>query len=277
MVRALPGDPVDTLIAESGTAIPREELRREMRLDRPFGPALVEDTARMLHGDFGRSLFTKQPIAPVLRNRFGNTLYLTLVSLILALSLSLWIGLRAAEKPGSTADRFCTVFGAVTAALPTAWIGPMLIVVFAVWIPVFPLGDSVILPSITLSLALSGIWARLIRNRVREALSMGAAQAARARGLPEWRVTIKYGLAPVSGMLVSYLGTQLGALLAGAFVTEVIFNWRGLGSLWVSAVLRRDYPTIEAATFVAAAATLLGILLGDWARSRIDRREEKLL
>jgi peptide/nickel transport system permease protein len=212
----------------------------------------------------------------LIRSRFINTLYLSCFSFFIAISLSLVIGLKAAQTPGGLADRFCSFFGAVTGALPTPWIGPMLIILFAVWLPIFPLGENVLLPAITLSLGLAGVWSRLIRKRVRDSLAVGPAQSARARGLPEWRVTLKYGLAPVSGMLVAYIGSQLGFLLAGAFITETIFDWRGLGSLWVSAVLRRDYPVIEAATFVAAATTLLGIALGDGLRSLIDRREEKL-
>lgn len=276
MVRALPGDPIDTLLAESGTSVPREELRHEMGLDLAFFPAVIRDARNALHGDFGRSLFSKQPIAPLIGARFLNTLWLSCVALSIALGLSLLIGLHAAAFPGGASDRFCTVFGAITAALPTPWIGPMLIVLFAVWIPIFPLGESVILPSITLSLGLAGVWSRLIRNRVRDSLAFGPATSARARGLPEWRITLKYGLGPVSGLLVAYLGSQFGILLGGAFVTEIIFDWRGLGSLWVSAVLRRDYPVVEAATFVAASTILLGIWLGDWLRARIDRREERL-
>jgi ABC-type dipeptide/oligopeptide/nickel transport system permease component len=276
MVRGLPGDPLDTLIAETGTSVPREALRHEMGLDRPFARALLEDSGHFVRGDFGISLFSKQPIAPMLLKRFMNTVYLSGSALGLALIVSLIVGLRAAAIPQGVADRFCSLFGAVTAALPTPWIGPVLIVLFAVWIPIFPLGNSVILPAITLSLGLSGLWSRLIRSRVRDSLSLGPAQAARARGLPEWRVVVKYGLAPVSGMLVAYLGSQIGALLAGTFITEVIFNWRGMGSLWVMAVLRRDYPVIEAATFVAASTTLLGIVFGDWCRNLIDKREARL-
>ena len=151
----------------------------------------------------------------------------------------------------------------------------MLIVLFAVWIPIFPLGESVILPSITLSLGLAGVWSRLIRNRVRDSLAFGPATSARARGLPEWRITLKYGLGPVSGLLVAYLGSQFGILLGGAFVTEIIFDWRGLGSLWVSAVLRRDYPVVEAATFVAASTILLesGWAIGCAPESTVGKRD----
>ncbi|MGZ3708826.1 MAG: ABC transporter permease subunit, partial [Bdellovibrionota bacterium] len=96
--------------------------------------------------------------------------------------------------------------------------------------------------------------------------------AARARGLPEWRVLVKYGLAPCSGALLAYLGTQAGALLGGAFVVEMIFSWKGLGSLLVESVLRRDYPLVEAGTFVASAAILAGNWAGDFAQRRMDPR-----
>ena len=112
---------------------------------------------------------------------------------------------------------------------------------------------------------------------MRETLTLGAATGARARGLAEPRVLLKYGLAPASGALLAYLGTQFGSLLAGAFVTEVLFNWRGLGSMLIEAVLKRDYPIVEAGTFVAASASFAGTLLGDWAQQVVDPRLSKSL
>ena len=100
MVRALPGDPIDTLLAESGTSVPREELRHEMGLDLAFFPAVIRDARNALHGDFGRSLFSKQSIAPLIGARFLNTLWLSCVALSIALGLSLLIGLHAAAFPG---------------------------------------------------------------------------------------------------------------------------------------------------------------------------------
>lgn len=276
MVRALPGDPTETLIAESGTSIPRDELRREMGLDRPFFQALFDDSVQFLHGDFGKSLISKRPIAKIIVPRFANTVRLSSVGVLLALCFSLLIGVTAAAEPGGFADRFCTGFSALTSALPTPWIGPVLIVVLSLWLPVFRLDGSIALPAITLALAVCGFWSRLIRSRVRDCLIEGPARAARGRGISEWKIRIKYGLAPVSGVLLGYFGTQIGALFAGTIVVEVIFNWRGMGTLWVDAVLRRDYPVIEVASFIGAATTLLGILFGDWARSRFVKAEEKI-
>lgn len=272
LVRALPGDPAETLLAESGTMLPLQNLRAELGLDRPFLPALGSDLRHFAAGDWGSSLFSRKPVAPMIRERFARTLGLTALALLFALVASLAFGLGAAARPGGRMDHFCDLFGALTAALPTPWIGPLLLVVFAVEIPLFPAGGHVFLPAVTLALGFAGLWSRLIRERVAETLSSGAAPGARARGLPEWRVVLKYGLAPASGALLAYLGTQAGSLLAGAFVTEVLFDWRGMGALLIDAVLKRDYPVIEAAVFVAAAASFAGTALGDWLQHAVDPR-----
>jgi peptide/nickel transport system permease protein len=274
LVRWLPGDPLDTVVAETGSSLPREELRHELGLDRPFLAALAIDARKAARGDLGVSLFSRQPIGPLLGIRLGKTLELTLLALALGVAVSIGLGLAAAGglpgAPGRLADRLCTWNGALAAALPTPWIGPMLAYALAVRIPLFPLGGHVALPALTLALGFGGLWSRLIRERVRETLRLGSAPGARARGLPEWKVVLKHGLAPAAGPLVAYLGTQFGALMAGAFVTEVIFDWPGMGSLLIDSVLRRDYPVIEAAVFVAASCSVLGTWLGDLGQDRLD-------
>lgn len=271
LIRALPGDPLETLLAESGSSIPREHLAEQLGLNRPFLSSLWMDLKNWLHGDWGISLLSREPIAPLLKYRLLRTLVLTLYSLGLGLPVSIFLGLRAATRPCGWADRFCDLFGSFTAALPTPWIGPMLMILFAVWIPLVPIGAHWALPTMTLAVIFSGFWSRLIRVRVRDSLKHGSSQGARARGIPEWKVLLKYGLAPVAGPLLGYLGTQFGSWMAGAFVTEVIFNWKGMGMLLIEAVLRRDYPVVEAATFVSAAICILSNRFGDWMQRRFER------
>lgn len=276
LIRVLPGDPAETLVAESGTSIPVETIRHDLGLDQPFASSVFSDAARALHGDFGISIFNRQPVGPMLWRRFGRTAHLGLTAFAIGLAVSLVLGLLSAgylaagdqwetgyARVGRAANTLCTLYGAVAAALPTPWTGPMLIIVFALWLPIFSIGGSVALPALTLAASFSGFWARLLRERVRETLTQDAARAARARGVSELGILLKYGLMPASGSLAAFLGTQLGFLLAGAFVIEVIFDWRGLGSYLLEGVSRRDYPVVEGATFVAAAVTLLGNLLGD--------------
>lgn len=272
IVRALPGNPIETLMAETGTTLPRELLNRELGLDQPFWPSVGRDLGRSLRGDFGISILSKKPIAPLLWLRFQKTFELTMLTTFLGLIISLWIGLIAAAHPNAFMDRFCTFTGALTAALPTTWLGPMILFTFAVWLPIFPVGGHPLLPAITLAFGFSGLWSRMIRKRARETILHGAVVGARARGISEPIVLIKYALAPASGALLAYLGTQVGALMTGAYIVEIIFDWRGLGHLLVDSVLKRDYPVVEAATFVTAALSLLGTFLGDWAQRSLDPR-----
>ncbi|MEK6579143.1 MAG: ABC transporter permease, partial [Bdellovibrionota bacterium] len=265
LIRALPGDPLETLIAESGTTLSIETLRADLGLDRPYFPALVQDLSLAFHGNLGRSLYNRQPIGPLLVTRLGRTAALVLTSLFLGIAISLVLGVFSAGLPGSWVDRFCSIYGSVTIAMPTPWLGPLLMLALSVWIPLFPIGGHLALPTLTLALVFSGFWARLIRERVRETLQTGSADAARARGVSEYKVLFKYGLGPAAGALLAYFGTQLGSLMAGAFVTETLFDWPGMGALLVDAVLRRDYPVVEAATFAAATLSLIFNQLGDLA------------
>jgi ABC-type dipeptide/oligopeptide/nickel transport system permease component len=266
IVRTLPGNPLETILAETGTTLAPAVIQAELGLDRPFIPSLFEDLKKIMHGDWGRSLLTNTPIGPVLADAFKHTFILTTTALLIGLTISLAISVPA------SLDKFCSLYGSLTAALPTPWLGPILAYIFAVKLPLFPIGGHVALPAFTLALGFSGFWARLIRERLRESLAFGAASGARARGIPEWKVIFKYGLAPVSGALLAYLGTQIGLLLTGAFVTEVIFDWPGIGTLLIDAVLKRDYTTVEAAVFVAATTSLLGTAVGDWTQSKFDPR-----
>ncbi len=278
LVRLLPGDPAEAMLAESGSSLSVQALRAEFHLDLPFFPALWGDLRNAIHGDFGRSLVSKEPIGDILWDRMAATAMLVLTSLALALLISLPLGMLAAHRAGSFADRACTTLGAITSAIPSAWLGPVLILVFAVVIPIFPLGRHLALPAVSLAFQISGTWSRLVRNRVRDSLLIGASQGARARGLSETTVLWKYGLAPVASSLLGYLGMQIGFLMGGSILTEIIFDWPGMGSLLVDAVLKRDYPVVEAGVFLIAFFVLLGNLIGDalqyWSNPRLRSQEK---
>jgi len=276
IVRALPGDPLQTLMAETGTSLSPEILQAELGLNESPWRSIPKELIRFSRGDFGTSILSKQPISIFIFPRILRSFELTLFALALGTLLSLAFALPAAAKPGGRVDRLSTTFSALAAALPTPWFGPMLIILFAVKLPIFSVDRSIFLPALTLAFGFSSFWIRYVRTRVRETLQLGFAQASRARGLAEWKIIVKYGLVPAAPSMLAYLGTQFGNLLAGAFVTEVIFNWKGLGSLLVEAVLKRDYPVVEAATFFAAASCLLGTFLGDLAQENLDPRREVL-
>lgn len=275
LIRGLPGDPVTTILEETGITLSPEELRAWLGLERPFFAGAVHDLQQALfHGDFGRSLATREPVGPILPGRILNSLVLGLSGIAIALLISLPLGIAAGARV-RTADLLCRRLGALLTAFPAAWTGPILAWALGVhwlWLP--PSGHLA-LPALTLALGISGFWMRLIRARVRETLDGPggmAATAARARGLPEGRIAIKYGFAPAVPDLAAYFGTQLGGLIAGSAVIEVLFDWPGIGALFVESVLKRDYPLVEACAFVTGAMALLGTRLGDSLQNRLDPR-----
>lgn len=278
LIYTLPGDPLETLLSETGTTVPREVLRAQLGLDLPFWKSLARDFQRAIHGDLGSSLLTQEAIAPQLPLRIGRTLVLTTASLFMGVLWACGLGLVAAASRHSDSRwlrrlaQLSQLWSALASALPTVWLGPALSLAFAVRLGWFSLSRDWVLPALTLGIAFSGSWSRLVRDRVSETLAEPAAQAARARGLGELRTLLKYGLAPTSPALVAYLGSQAGSLMAGAFVTEVIFDWQGMGSLLVDAVLQRDYPVVQVAVFSAASFSILGTWLGDWLQHRLDPR-----
>ena len=245
-----------------------------MGLDVPPLQGIVHDLKAYSKGDFGISLLSKQNIRPLIFNRLFHSFLLAVTSLSFAIILSLFLGILAAAHPDGGWDRLCETFSAITSALPLTWLGPVLMIFFALKLKVVSVDHNIFLPTLTLGLGLSAFWSRMIRDRVRETLSRGAAPGARARGIPEWRVLLKYGFAPTAGPLLAFLGTQLGVLVSGAAVVEVIFTWPGLGALLIEAVLRRDYPIVEAVTFIAATLCVLGTILGDAAHHAFDPRRK---
>ena len=280
MIRALPGDPIETLFAETGTSVPRDVLKAELGLDESFFYSTLHQAKAALHGDFGTSILSRKKIGPLLFSRLRRTATLTFIALLISITVSVALAFFSVldfQTPGGRllnklANGFCTLYGTLASAMPTPWTGPIFALFFSVTFHLFPLGNHITLPALTLAFSFSGLWARLIRQRMRETLFAGAAPGARARGIPEWKIILKYSLAPASGALLAYLGTQIGALLSGAFVTEVIFDWPGLGMLLIEGVLKRDYPVVEAAVFLTASVSLLGTWCGDWLQSSVDPR-----
>jgi ABC-type dipeptide/oligopeptide/nickel transport system permease component len=276
MIRALPGDPASALMEHMDSSLSIEAIRSEFKLDLPWTTALSEDLKNLLFkGDLGRSLHSRRPVTEELLPRTLKTLELTGFALLMGLSGGIALGLGAARKiPGfPTASALYT---AIATALPAPWIGPMLAWAIGVQLEWTEPSGGLLLPSVMLAIGIAAFWARLIESRVREAFSSGSAghpvRTARARGVPEWKVVLKYAFAPATPAFVAILGTQIGNMLAGSFVAEVLFDWPGLGSAFVDAVLRRDYPMVEACVCFSGAAAILGTRLGDFLQAILDPR-----
>lgn len=246
-VYLLPGDPVDFLIHESLVQVDAPTLRRGMDLpDSPF--------QRIFSMPSGISLIRKVPVFPIVLEALIRSARLTLLTL--ALSFPFILGLNYLHFRYPWGKNWAQTFSLVAASLPVFIIGPTLLL--------FTPLPNPWLPALTLALHLSGFWYRAISRKLDGFLPRSPVPGARALGFAETRVFSRALLAPITGSLLAYFGTQLGFLLNGSLVVEVLFQWKGLGSLLAESILSRDYPIIEACLLVATFMTLLSQQLGLW-------------
>ncbi len=266
LLRVLPGDPVDAILAETGSNLDPEILRRDLGLDRPYLSAVFAQLKDLLFaGEWGNSIVMKRPIGPLIQERATSSAVLAGSALLTAVFFSFCFALLA-NLPHRGA-RFWSEgvrgYSALAVALPTTWIGPILGFLFAVHFRWFDLTGGIALPTLTLALALSGFWVRAFDVTLRREYRGDAVRYARAKGLGETRVLVKHAFFPAAGPLAAFFGSQTGALFAGAVITETLFDRPGLGALLVESIFKRDYPVIESVLIVSSAWILLGNFLGD--------------
>jgi peptide/nickel transport system permease protein len=249
-LHAVPGDPVEIMLGESASAGDVASTRHALGLDRPVPEQLALFASRLLRGDLGASLAFRAPVATVIRERFPATLLLAVCALVLAVAAAVPLGTLAALRPGSLVDHGARLVSLAGVAVPSFVLGPVLVLVFAIglgWLPVSGNdGPShVVLPAVTLAVGMMGVLVRLTRSAMLDALGADHLRTARAKGAGPVRVTIVHALRTALTPVVTVIGLQAGALLAGAIVTETIFAWPGVGRLVVQAIGARDYPLVQ--------------------------------
>ena len=232
----------------------------------------------LLHGDMGRSFRTDRPVLELILSRYGATIELAIAALLVAVAIAIPLGVVAGTNRGNWADNTLSVIALVGISLPSFVVGPLLIYIFAVWLGwLDPSGrfgwSSIILPALTLGAALSALLTRMVRSSVIEELGEDYVRTARAKGLSERKVVYKHvlknGLIPV----VTILGLQLGVLLAGAIITEKIFNWPGLGLLLVEdGINKRDYRLVQGCVLVISVTYIFANTLTDMVYRWLDPR-----
>jgi ABC-type dipeptide/oligopeptide/nickel transport system permease component len=277
LLRLVPGDPVDVILGEGARGTERAELRAALGLDEPAWRQLAGFARGAVHGDLGRSVVSGEPVARLLLERYPATLELTAAALVVAVAIALPLGAGAALRPGSLADRASLGLAAAATALPTFCLGPLLILVFAVELPWFPVAGrggiaSLVLPALTLGLGMAAVLARQLRGALLAALDLDCVRTARAKGLRPRRVFLVHALPNAATATLTVLGLQLGGLLAGAIVTETIFAWPGLGRLLMEAIGTRDYPLAQGCVLAIATTYVIVNLLTDLAQAAIDPR-----
>lgn len=300
IMRLTPGDPVEIMLGQAG-AISEEEierLRRELGLDRPIHLQYLSYLGAVLRGDFGRSIVLNrgEPVIEVLGSRLGATVELTLLALIVSLLIALPAGVIAAIKRNSLLDHIGTISSLIGASVPGFWLGILLILLFSVqmgWLPTggrLPAGASLepitglylidalwygdlalfwevlahlALPAVTLGTAMAAITMRVTRSSLLDVLSQDYIMTAASKGLPRRAVIVKHALKNALIPTVTVVMLNLGILLGGNMVVEVVFGWPGMGELVIRAIQQRDYPLVQGAVFLYALTYVAANFLAD--------------
>jgi peptide/nickel transport system permease protein len=277
LIHLVPGDPVEVMLGESAQPADRMALRASLGLDLPLLQQLINYLKGVVSLDLGTSLHSQRPIVDILAERVPATLELAVYSLLFAIVLAVPLGIMAALKKDSLADFSAMGFSMLGVSIPNFWMGPILILVFSLWLGLTPVSGrsgvaSVILPTITLGTALAAILARMVRSSLLEVLNEDFVRTARAKGLAEssvvWRHAMRNAWLPV----ITLLGLQLGALLGGAVITETVFSWPGIGSLLVESIQKRDYPVVQGCVLLVSLAYVLVNTITDLLYAAIDPR-----
>lgn len=280
LLHLVPGDPVEVMLGESATQTDREALRTELGLNAPIVEQFGMYLSRLSHGDFGRSIHTQTPIIDMVSVRYPATLKLALLALLIGLTIGIPLGVLAALRARSWVDVTVMIMSVRLSAMPAFWLGPVLMLFFAVWLGWLPVSGMetrahIILPAITLGLGLSAVLTRMTRTSLLEVLNEDFIRTARAKGLTERHVIVRHALRAALLPLITIVGLQMGSLLAGAVITETIFSWDGIGKLLVESIEKRDYPVTQACVLMIALSyvfvnTLTDTLYG-WADPRVRR------
>ncbi|HCU24183.1 MAG TPA: glutathione ABC transporter permease GsiC [Deltaproteobacteria bacterium] len=277
LIHLIPGDPVDFILGERAMAADRERLTHELKLDQPLWEQHVSFVKELLRGDLGRSLYDHRSVSGLLREKFPATFKLAVAAMFVALAIGIPFGLIAAIWKDGGVDHSAMLFALLGISIPHFYLGPLLILIFSIHFGWFPVaGDeawlSLVLPAFTLGTALAAILSRMTRAAMLEVMRADYVRTARAKGLSEWRVRLKHAFRSALLPVVTIVGLQFGALLAGTVVTEKIFNWPGIGSLMLGGIERRDYPVVQGCVLTIAFTFIAVNLLTDLFYAWLDPR-----
>ncbi len=273
----LTGDPTLLLLPPDASAEEIAKFRRAMGFDDPLSLQYWRFLRGALRGDFGTSLRHDEPALGLVWQRMPATIELTAVALGIALVLAIPAGIVSAVFRNTALDYVSTVLALVGQAMPTFWLGIMLILIFSVGLHLLPSSGrggpaNLVLPALTLGLFTTARIMRLTRSGMLEVLGQDYVRTARAKGVGERRVVWKHALKNAGIPIVTIVGLELGTLLGGAVITETIFAWPGVGRLSVQAIYNRDYPVVQAAVFLLASIFVLVNLVVDVLYTYLDPR-----
>src|SRR5271169_5881997 len=277
LIHLVPGDPIAQMLGEGAPQADIAATRHTYELDLPLHVQYIHYWKGVLHGDLGRSIRYNQTVIRLIAQRYPYTLRLTLASLFIAIILSIPAGVRSARRRNRWDDRLLSVVSLFGLSFPDFALGPILILLFAIklgWLPVSGAGSfaNLVLPALTMGSALAAILTRMVRTSMLEELSQDYIRTARAKGLPESTVVYRHALRNAMIPVITVLGLQFGALLAGTIVTETIFSWPGIGRLTIQGISNRDYYLVQGCILVIGLTYVLVNFLTDLMYSALNPR-----
>jgi len=293
LIHLAPGDPATVIAGEMG-GITKEllaQIRADYGLDQPTTTQLWIYLVQVAHGNLGESYFFNQPVVTLIGARVGATILLVLAAQFLSILIGVVMGVFAARKPNGPVSAIVAVFSTIGYAMPVFWTGIMLIILFASWIPIFPVEGMfsarftggwfayildvlyhLILPAVTLAIIFLAQYARLSRASMIEVLGADYVRTARAKGVPEMRVIFSHALRNAVLPILTVAGLQFGNLISGALLVETVFNWPGMGTLAFDSILRRDYPTVMGILIIGSAMVVVANIVTDLGYRLADPR-----
>lgn len=277
LLRLTAGDPARLMNPPGTPERIVQNVREELGTDRPLVTQYGDYLTGLLRGDLGTSFHGSQPVRDEVMRALPNTVALGGLAILVSSILGIVLGMAAALRPNGLIDRTILVFVSLGLATPNFWLAVVLVLIFTFklgWLPAIDMTGpkSFVMPVATLSVTLTPILIRTVRQSFLETLNEDFVRAARARGIPEHRVLLVHGLKVASLPLVTLIGLQAGFVLAGSYVVEFIFNWPGIGKLTLDAVASRDFPVIQGAVLVAASAFVVINFLVDMLYASLDPR-----
>ncbi|MCW8929750.1 MAG: ABC transporter permease [Gammaproteobacteria bacterium] len=277
LIHMVPGDPVEVMLGESATMVDREALRHSLGLDQPLWQQFFYFLQGLVQLDLGHSLHSKQAISELISSRIGPTVELALASLLVAFIIAFPLGILAALKKDQLGDAAAMSFSLLGVSIPNFLMGPLLILLFSVLLGWFPVSgksglNSLVLPALTLGTALAAVLSRMIRASLLEILNEDYIRTAKAKGLSSARIIGLHALRNALLPVITLIGLQIGALLAGAVITEIVFSWPGLGQLTIESIQKRDYPVVQACILLISTTYVVVNTLTDIAYGLLDPR-----
>jgi peptide/nickel transport system permease protein len=278
LVHLIPGDPAAQLAGENASPADVERIRQDLGLDKPLLVQYVTYLGRLARFDLGTSYRSGEPVAKEILARYPATLQLALGGMVVALLAAFPLGIIAAVKRDTWIDNVARFFSLVGVSMPNFWLGPLLIIAFAVHVQWFPVSGreaglkSIVLPSLTLGLSLAAILTRMIRISLTDELGQLYLTTAISKGIARRVAVVRHALRNALIPVITIVGLQFGSLLTGAIITEQIFSWPGLGRLLLQSIAARDYPQMQGSILLIALTYIAVNLLTDIVYAIVDPR-----